>query len=404
MLFRSRAVSKKAGERAGPMVSVIIPVYNGSNYLKEAIESALGQTYANTEVIVVNDGSQDGGQTERIARSYGERICFFSKPNGGVASALNLGIEQMRGEYFSWLSHDDLYLPEKIEREISCLKAQGDPAAIVAEGYRVVDAAGKYIATVNLHGQYAEERLKNPLFVLMRGGIHACALLIHRSHFERVGVFDTRLPTTQDIDFCYRLFRGQRVYYAPFSLVLARGHREQGSRRRQEQHMRECDRLWMGMMDGLSPGEKAAFGGTEFDFYRDLWAFLETTGYAGATRYAQLRMLDCAVEEYRKTGERKDLGLACDLLGISRKRVIEGVVPCCAEGEALKGGICLKRYEALPQGGAGQRAKGARLVRKAAFFLKSGNLTIPLRKLRTVWKRDGTAVVIQKLKRKLVRQ
>ena len=73
-------------------VSIIIPVYNGSNYLKEAIESALAQTYDNVEVLVVNDGSNDGGATEQIALSYGERIRYFKKENGGVASALNVGI------------------------------------------------------------------------------------------------------------------------------------------------------------------------------------------------------------------------------------------------------------------------------------------------------------------------
>src|SRR5689334_11837948 len=96
-----------------PKVSIVIPVFNGAQYLRSAIDSALGQTYRNTEIIVVNDGSSDFGQTERVALSYGSRIRYFSKSNGGVASALNFGIQQMRGELFCWLSHDDLYLQEK---------------------------------------------------------------------------------------------------------------------------------------------------------------------------------------------------------------------------------------------------------------------------------------------------
>ena len=83
------------------LVSLIIPVYNGSNYLREAIESALAQTYPCCEVIVINDGSTDQGATEAIALSYGERIRYFSKANGGVASALNLGLREMRGSFFS---------------------------------------------------------------------------------------------------------------------------------------------------------------------------------------------------------------------------------------------------------------------------------------------------------------
>ena len=95
-----------------PLVSIIIPVYNGENYLAEAINSALSQTYNNIEVIVINDGSKD--QTDTICKSYGDRIKYLKKENGGVASALNFGIDNMNGEYFSWLSHDDLYLPDKV--------------------------------------------------------------------------------------------------------------------------------------------------------------------------------------------------------------------------------------------------------------------------------------------------
>ena len=75
-----------------PKVSIVIPVYNGANYLGEAIDSALEQTYENIEIIVVNDGSTDDGATREIALSYGDRIRYFEKENGGVSSALNLGI------------------------------------------------------------------------------------------------------------------------------------------------------------------------------------------------------------------------------------------------------------------------------------------------------------------------
>ncbi len=89
-------------------------------------------------MIVVNDGSSDGGKTEEIALSYGDRIRYFRKENGGVASALNLGIREMRGEYFSWLSHDDVYLPRKVEREAAALAARGDDA-IAYSDYEVID-------------------------------------------------------------------------------------------------------------------------------------------------------------------------------------------------------------------------------------------------------------------------
>ena len=106
-----------------PKISIVIPAYNASNYLAEAIDSALAQTYPNVEIIVVNDGSDDNGSTEQIALSYGDKIRYFSKENGGSSSALNMGIANMTGEWFSWLSHDDLYLPNKLERQIKYLNS-----------------------------------------------------------------------------------------------------------------------------------------------------------------------------------------------------------------------------------------------------------------------------------------
>ena len=92
-----------------PLVSIAVPVYNGSNYMRDAIDSVLTQTYSNFEVLVINDGSQDGSATEDIAKSYGDRILYFSKPNGGVASALNRALEESKGEYFCWLSQATSY-------------------------------------------------------------------------------------------------------------------------------------------------------------------------------------------------------------------------------------------------------------------------------------------------------
>ena len=94
-------------------VTIMIPVYNGSNYLKEAIESALAQTYKNKEVVVVNDGSTDDGKTAAIAKSFGNKIKYYEKENGGVSTALNLGIKKATGDYICWLSHDDLYYQNK---------------------------------------------------------------------------------------------------------------------------------------------------------------------------------------------------------------------------------------------------------------------------------------------------
>ncbi|MCT4592698.1 MAG: glycosyltransferase [Anaeromicrobium sp.] len=212
-----------------PMVSIVIPVYNGQNYLKEAIDSALSQTYSNFEVIVVNDGSNDGGITEKIALSYGTKIRYFYKENGGVATALNLAIQEMRGQYFSWLSHDDMYYPNKLNREIQALQEHGDMSALVYSDYDILEVETNTIDSTNLSKIFSLSKLTNSVFPILQNIIHGCTLLIHKSHFERVGLFDEKLITTQDYDMWYRMFRGQKTIFIPESLIKIRIHKESGT-------------------------------------------------------------------------------------------------------------------------------------------------------------------------------
>ncbi|GIP51621.1 glycosyltransferase [Paenibacillus vini] len=281
-----------------PLVSIIIPVFNGSNFLQEAIDSALNQTYPNIEIIVVNDGSNDNQLTEKIALSYKNRIQYYYKENGGVGSALNFGINKMKGDYFSWLSHDDLYTPQKVESQMSILKNHEDKTLIVTGGYKVIDKFKNYQYDVNPISKYSKEKLEgSPLFALMRGAIHGCSTLIHKSHFQKVGVFRTDLPTTQDYDFFFRLLRGERIIFQEGLYVLSREHEEQGSKRIKS-HVNECNQLWIGFLDNTSHEEKIKMSGSAFLFYKDTWVFLKTERpyYTKAVDYAKSR----AIKEARQ--------------------------------------------------------------------------------------------------------
>lgn len=108
-----------------PLVSVIIPTYNDSATLKEAIESVLNQTYPALETIVINDGSDDAGETERIGHEFGDRIVFCTVPNGGVASARNIGISMASGGYIAFLDADDVFHSDRIERQVQYLMETG---------------------------------------------------------------------------------------------------------------------------------------------------------------------------------------------------------------------------------------------------------------------------------------
>ena len=123
---------------SNPLVSIVIPVFNGSNFLRDAIDSALAQTYPNFEILVVNDGSSDNGKTEEVALSYGDRIRYFHQPNRGVSAALNTGIREMKGEYFAWLSHDDVFLPRKLELQVRALETEGADVVVYSD-YELVD-------------------------------------------------------------------------------------------------------------------------------------------------------------------------------------------------------------------------------------------------------------------------
>lgn len=214
-----------------PMVSIIIPVYNGSNYMREAIDSALAQTYKNIEVIVINDGSNDNGETEKIAKEYGDKIIYIYKENGGVSTALNLGIKTMKGEYFSWLSHDDVYTEDKIEKQVKALSYIEDKNTLVCCDYIHIDKDSNVIGTIpNVESKTS--KILSWKYMLMdlftNGPVHGCALMIPKSVFESVGLFDETLRFYQDGFMWYKIFmKKYSVLLIPDICVKGRIHNKQ---------------------------------------------------------------------------------------------------------------------------------------------------------------------------------
>lgn len=235
-----------------PLVSIVIPVYNGSNYLREAIDSALAQTYKNIEILVINDGSNDDGRTEAIARSYGNKIRYFCKTNGGVSSALNLGIKEMRGEYFSWLSHDDVYYPEKTERQVKHLKNIQDREKVVLySDYDFIDERSAYIRTKKIKAVPA----KQFQFELIAGSpLNGCSVLIPKACIKATGFFKEELRSTQDIDYWFRLAEQFDLIHTPDVLVKTRIHGQQGQVV-MGSHNNEANKLWIRLMNSKTPAQ-----------------------------------------------------------------------------------------------------------------------------------------------------
>ncbi|MFE4712062.1 glycosyltransferase [Paenibacillus sp. NPDC056722] len=279
-----------------PLVSIIIPVYNGGNYLHEAIDSALAQTYSNIEVIVVNDGSNDNGLTESIALSYQDKIRYVPKENGGVATALNLGVKLMKGEYFSWLSHDDLYQPNKIEKQIKELQNHGESTAIIYSDYHLKDEKTGLCMPIQHHISYPVDRLGESVFPVLQGLVHGCSLLIHKSHFKRVGIFNEDLITTQDYDLWFRMFRHQKLIYLEESLMISRLHDLQGSKTL-NCHDSEREQLYLNFLKELTVTEIISMYGSPYNFYHRMCVFLKGGKMSKAYKYAEQEALKCPIPE-----------------------------------------------------------------------------------------------------------
>jgi glycosyltransferase involved in cell wall biosynthesis len=243
-------LSDQARKYFEPLVSIVIPVYNGANYLSLAIDSARAQSYKNIEIIVVNDGSNDNGATKRIARAYGDRIRYFEKENGGVASALNLAVAEARGKFISWLSHDDLYTPDKIQRQIDYLAEQAEPGRCVVYG--------DYSVFSNDIADDVQVALPNTdpanfrYFITVQNVLHGCTLLIPKSAFDDHGLFDESLRTTQDYDFWFRIAQDFDFLHLPGVVVRSRSHEEQGTRKLRDVALAEANDLLSRFAENLT--------------------------------------------------------------------------------------------------------------------------------------------------------
>lgn len=273
-----------------PKVSIIIPVFNGSNFLKEAIDSALAQTYKNLEIIVVNDGSKDSGATEKIAQSYGDKIRYYSKENGGVATALNTGLEKMTGEYFSWLSHDDEYTPTKIEKQIDFLSTREDKDVILYSNYDIMDENGRHTDKCRFDHDMLE---RVPMYGLLRGMINGITMLIPKSAFDKYGRFNADLRCTQDYDMWHRMTKTYRFIHMNELLSITRIHSMQDTQV-SPRVVTEGNALWNKMVDQFPDKEKIKAEGSLLKFYLEMIKFLRYTPYSGTLEHCRQLLLQVA--------------------------------------------------------------------------------------------------------------
>ena len=170
-----------------PLVDVIIPVYNGERYLAQAIESALAQTYRPVQVVVVDDGSTDSSL--QVAQQFSESISYCTQPNSGIASARNRGIDLARGEFLAFLDADDVWLNDKLARQMAVFHR--DPELDMVFG-QISQFASPELEEV------VKRKLRVPIEPMP--GYSAGTMLIKRASFLRVGLFETTWEIGEFVD------------------------------------------------------------------------------------------------------------------------------------------------------------------------------------------------------------
>lgn len=202
-----------------PVVSVVIPAYNATRTLAATVQSALAQTVSDLEVIIVDDGSRD--DTLAVARSIQDpRVKVLTQANGGAAAARNTGISAAIGKYIALLDADDLWLPEKLERQLEILETVPTIEAVQCGAYFVDDQLN--LLSVQHCTDTGEALVETLLFQNLPAFLSA--LVVRRDRLIEVGMFDTELEILEEWDMALKMSRycGMRSVKEP--LVLYRVH------------------------------------------------------------------------------------------------------------------------------------------------------------------------------------
>jgi glycosyltransferase involved in cell wall biosynthesis len=202
-----------------PLVSCIVPVFNGEKYIAETLDSILAQTHRPLEVIVIDDGSTDG--TAAIVMSYGDRVRYSYQKNAGPAAAYNSALGLVQGSYVAFLGADDLWHREKTARQLARFTARPEL------DYCVTHLQNFWIPEL----QEEADRLKDHRLARPMPGYTSATLLARRRLFDEIGAFDATLQHGHDLDWFLRAAEhGAKMELLPDVLMYRRMHHTNRSR------------------------------------------------------------------------------------------------------------------------------------------------------------------------------
>jgi glycosyltransferase involved in cell wall biosynthesis len=252
-----------------PFVSVVIPVYNGQRYLRQALESVFAQTHRNIELIAVNDGSTD--DSAEILASYEGRLVVVSQTNSGVGAARTAGMQAARGELVAFLDQDDWWLPEKIEKQVALFAADQRLGLVHTGVEHHDDLAGKSVGPLNPLAE--PQLLVGDCYqrLLLDNQIYNSSVMVRAAVLKQVGYCNPAIRgnTVQDYDLWLRIAQVSRLGYVPEKLTVFRVHPNQGTWDRR-QMLTEESRLLHRALDGSSLVQDAAMRARMAKLYTDL--------------------------------------------------------------------------------------------------------------------------------------
>jgi hypothetical protein len=205
-------------------VSVIIPTHDRGWAIRAAIDSVLAQDYPDFELLIVDDGSTDN--THQILLEYGSRLGFIRQPNRGVSAARNRGIRETSGKLIAFLDSDDRWLPGKLTCQVEFF--QNHPDALICQTEEIWIRNGIRVNPKNRH--------KKPSGRIFEPSLHLClvspsAVMMRRELFDRVGLFDEKLPACEDYDLWLKVACRYPVHLIDTPLIIKTGgHPDQLSR------------------------------------------------------------------------------------------------------------------------------------------------------------------------------
>jgi GT2 family glycosyltransferase len=197
-------------------ISVVIPTYNRCTVLERAMDSVLSQTFTDYELIVVDDGSNDG--TTELLDRYSDHVRAIRQENRGVSTARNTGILASKGEFIALLDSDDTWLPKKLERQVAFFDT--NPEALICQTEEIWIRNGKRVNPKTRHQKFSGMIFEKTLPLCL---VSPSAVMMRRSLFDEVGLFDESLPACEDYDLWLRITWKYPVHLIDTPLIVKHG-------------------------------------------------------------------------------------------------------------------------------------------------------------------------------------